>query len=293
MIMKRLILFIALSFSISSFSQNEFFPDDSASWTGSYITWCGPGCAMGGWIQVTNNTISPDSIVGSYSYKKLNYSYNDFNLYHYALYRIDTLEEQLWWIPQDSTTEFMFFDFDEAYMLGDTISIPHYLYLNNFQISNWIIGSIDSTEINGSYYKEWNLNWGEEMTISERLINSKGFPFLQSFYFETQYNLACYQESEIGLLGNCPWNEYNFGSFEGNEAEIFSIYPNPSSGPVTFLFENTQERNIEIYNAQGSLIMFSVCNTNQLELDVNLPDGLYVVKVRSNQTCQTEKFIIE
>ena len=291
--MKELLLSFLLSISFNSFSQNDFLPSDSASWTGTQVTYCGaPNCVMASWLQVYDDTLSSDSIVGLYSYEVLKYRHDTTFSSHYGLYRVDTLEAQIWWIPRDDTLEYMFFDFDETYSIGDTISIPYYLYVESFQISNMVIQDIDSLLIDGVYYKEWNLSGEGDITICERLLSSNCFPFLSKYFFETEYTLMCYQESQVGYLGTCPWNEYNFGEMETFSDQQFTIHPNPSNGQFTFHSKALGPLEFSLFDLSGKFVSTDRIKPNEL-ISVDLKPGVYIYQLKSESSFSSGKLIIE
>ena len=107
------------------------------------------------------------------------------------------------------------------------------------------------------------------------------------------FKLACIQE----LLPDDPVNIEN--PELGNEA--LSVYPNPSSGAflLEFELENKSVCSARIINAQGVLIKevftqieFS-SGVHQVELNAQLPAGLYFLKVNLGSQEFTQKVIIE
>ncbi|MBX7204126.1 MAG: T9SS type A sorting domain-containing protein [Bacteroidia bacterium] len=86
-------------------------------------------------------------------------------------------------------------------------------------------------------------------------------------------------------------------SSEGSN--IFSLFPNPSSGNVTLLFEAIAEEQFEIsfFNILGSRIYsesfssFAGVNTKRIQLPV-LPDGMYHVVLTSKQGYSLSKIVI-
>lgn len=72
----------------------------------------------------------------------------------------------------------------------------------------------------------------------------------------------------------------------------YSVFPNPNSGQFTIQgIENGAT--ISILNSQGQL-MFEQKETTESNLSLNLefPDGMYFIKVQSNDVIQTERVII-
>ncbi|MBR4911741.1 MAG: T9SS type A sorting domain-containing protein [Bacteroidales bacterium] len=66
------------------------------------------------------------------------------------------------------------------------------------------------------------------------------------------------------------------------------IYPNPAQNQLNITFDDIQ--NIEIYDLLGN-IMFSESNPDSRINISSLPQGVYVVKIITDNECHTEKFI--
>ena len=85
------------------------------------------------------------------------------------------------------------------------------------------------------------------------------------------------------------------GINESNQSEIFSVFPNPSSGIVSILLKNNKENNIiKIYNYLGEEIFKT--NTSLPNLNINLSqysNGMYFIEVNDNSSVkQIQKLII-
>ena len=73
---------------------------------------------------------------------------------------------------------------------------------------------------------------------------------------------------------------------------LFSIYPNPSTGKFNIVFSNQQQiTSVEIYNLFGESV-FQKQNTNEIDLS-SAAKGIYFVKVYAGEKIYTEKIIVE
>ena len=73
---------------------------------------------------------------------------------------------------------------------------------------------------------------------------------------------------------------------------LFSIYPNPSTGKFNIEFSNQQQiTSVEIYNLLGESV-FQKQNTNEIDLS-SAAKGIYFVKVYAGEKIYTEKIIVE
>jgi len=70
-----------------------------------------------------------------------------------------------------------------------------------------------------------------------------------------------------------------------------SLYPNPAKNQITILGLD-QLSNLEIYTLSGVKVN-SAMVSNEMSIDVNLPSGIYLVKITSDTVSTTKKLIIE
>lgn len=77
----------------------------------------------------------------------------------------------------------------------------------------------------------------------------------------------------------------------------FSVYPNPTSGSITVdVFGGNKLEKTEVYDISGKLVFAqenSSGSFNSDDLELNLPQGYYLVKVYSNQGTSTKKLVIK
>ena len=84
-------------------------------------------------------------------------------------------------------------------------------------------------------------------------------------------------------------------SLAKNEVEGFSIYPNPVSfGSFVVNSNNTNLKEIYIYNVLGSQVFRQSFNSNKLEVNIsNLDSGLYLVRVVEGINMSVNKLVIQ
>ena len=80
-------------------------------------------------------------------------------------------------------------------------------------------------------------------------------------------------------------------------SDLFSVYPNPSSGMIQLKLNNNQNStvDIEITNLNGQLVFSEKKNSfGNCLLNLNhLPKGLYLLKVKDDIYCQTDKIMLK
>jgi hypothetical protein len=76
----------------------------------------------------------------------------------------------------------------------------------------------------------------------------------------------------------------------------FKVYPNPSSGnfQLEMLYDNHQKSLlVTIYNLQGQVVYNQMLQPGDLVLNINVPDGLYLSKIISDNATHTELIAIQ
>jgi len=83
-------------------------------------------------------------------------------------------------------------------------------------------------------------------------------------------------------------------SVDEQDEFAFTVQPNPANDQVRIVLPNADQRNIEIYNAIGELVMQQQVNQMQCDFDIStLSAGMYFVKVNANGTSSTQRLVVE
>jgi len=74
-----------------------------------------------------------------------------------------------------------------------------------------------------------------------------------------------------------------------------SIYPNPATinGKITIETKTNESKEIEIYNVVGKKIFSTSISTKELILPNSVTAGIYMIKIRENNTSATRKLIVK
>jgi len=90
--------------------------------------------------------------------------------------------------------------------------------------------------------------------------------------------------------GGCDLN--TSGINENNNSEIFSVYPNPSSGIFTVTSQE-EITTIEIYNVLGEKIYKSEMRDKKYAIDLSgKAKGIYFVRIQSGDKISTQKILL-
>ena len=84
------------------------------------------------------------------------------------------------------------------------------------------------------------------------------------------------------------------------ESDSFNLWPNPSNGTVNISFDmaNTQDVEMELFNVMGELLSSRTYKNESASFNKNinfghLTDGVYFVKINSNNLKSIKKMIIQ
>ncbi len=80
---------------------------------------------------------------------------------------------------------------------------------------------------------------------------------------------------------------------EQTDNEFFSSYPNPSNGIVTLNFNDNSQKEINIYNNLGQLVLSKVSADQNIELNLVNQTGVFLVQVITENGQLTKKIIIQ
>ena len=103
---------------------------------------------------------------------------------------------------------------------------------------------------------------------------------------------AVYGDGDLGTPGEANGEALSLAK---NEIEGISIYPNPVAfGSFVITSNNTNLKEIYIYNILGSQVFRKSFNSNKLEVNIsNLDSGLYLVRVVEGINMSVNKLVIQ
>ncbi len=77
------------------------------------------------------------------------------------------------------------------------------------------------------------------------------------------------------------------------QPEGLSFYPNPvSNGKIYISSKSTLEKDITIFDVLGKVVLHTVVNAREVNIS-SLPPGVYIIKIREDETTATRKLIVK
>lgn len=92
---------------------------------------------------------------------------------------------------------------------------------------------------------------------------------------------------------NIYWNETIISSVQENYSSPFSVFPNPNNGQFQIEWGEEIVNRIEIFNLSGQLVYIeSINGQGSHSMDIDLPKGMYVLKMSGGKRISTQKIIL-
>lgn len=85
-----------------------------------------------------------------------------------------------------------------------------------------------------------------------------------------------------------------FIGVEENKSKSFKTYPNPTSSQINLLFDNVEDKTIQLIDVLGNVVLTEQNNSNNIQLNLsNYPKGVYFIKVTASNNSSTQKIIVQ
>jgi hypothetical protein len=97
-------------------------------------------------------------------------------------------------------------------------------------------------------------------------------------------NLSKSNINKINASGILPYNDL---------AASVQVYPNPTSRRITLVNEKLKVGKIELYNLFGGLVLQQAIISKTEELDLDVPGGVYFLKLIGEQGAVTKKIVVQ
>ena len=227
------------------------FPDSNAYWN-SYKSWMVNSNPPVGVDVIIWDWIVGDTVIGSFTYKKIKeYTYCQNNaattLGLAALLRQDSIQKKVFLFNGHGDT--LLYDFNLS--VGDTI--PKW-YINTTYPQNKI-SSIDSILIGTTYRKRFNISMGGccgPQSLIEGIGSTMGLFLPLDQGVEHGSTLQCFSHNGQTLYPNSTGScNFDVGINNIIHQNDFSISPNPTSGIFNVQMSKFENVQMEIYNVMG------------------------------------------
>lgn len=111
--------------------------------------------------------------------------------------------------------------------------------------------------------------------------------FVQTYVFTNSVTTCSNSASNSIVVSGCV----GLNNVTAN-ANGFVAYPNPTNGVFTLSFNNGLEKQITVTDVTGKVVYSTTSNLQTLDINIaNLANGIYSVKVQSNQTIEVIKVV--
>ncbi len=284
---KWLIGIALLNIQITAYSQ--YFIDDNKEWAivSTYSTKSNPK-----WT--TYYKFMGDSTINGFTYHKLYHS-TDSNQVNWTL-------NSFWWERNDS----IFRRCQNNGNLNDTIILMYDFNLqeeDTFRIDEyeWMkVDSIRYLEWGGSIRKHWFFSYyGIFITWVEGVGSLENFSCPAGYLNSLSESLLCFYENE-NVVYHSPSHTDCYvytgvPSIKKNQ-EFINIFPNPATNKLTLNTYNFQllPFTFQLYDMQGSIQREGKITNMQAEINVvDLPRGLYVLKIVTDKQMITKKVVLQ
>lgn len=306
--MRILLIIIWTTFFIpNTYSQGYHpLPETNATWLHTWHHW--------DWSHPDGEQIiftDGDTTINSINYTKIEEKTIWPNMFTSADYlaaiRNDSINMKAYVVPKDSISEFLLYDFSLNVL--DTIKNVFCLEYDggvmssNPPLVDYVIQSIDSFEIAGSYHKvvsvlntspgAMTVKWFEGYGSNHGLFGSRGFPTV-SFWQEwncMKNGLTSYAkvEDSVTLAGwECPITL----SVPQLVKVSISLYPNPTSNELIVLSNNAHFLEILISSPNGEIVYRENSSFQKSEIStVFWKPGVYTVNIISENGAKYQKKI--
>lgn len=269
-------------------AQNFHFPDSNAIWS----------------VYNEKYFIVGDSLFDAKIYKKILFTTDSIvgNGIIFALFREDTISNQVFAIPSGEFSENLLYDFSLS--LNDITTVYPISFSYYYGPVTISIDQIDSILINGQYRKRYFVKGVDQNSnLPEYWIEGIGSTFgilnsgitgvkITDIYYPT---LLCF-EQEGNLLYQNPdfidcYEPYPIGIAE-NESPIIQVFPNPTKNNVK-IKSNELIIEYKVFSSHGQLIENNYVKSKEFSMDISdYQQGMYFLYLKQNNGKVVKKITV-
>lgn len=273
--MRNILVFFLFVFLVKTNSFCQSLPDTSATWTIASVGW-------GSYFANETFEITGDTTINSTIYKSVYTTkdsiYNPLISNYFCAMRESN--NKWYFIPADSTKEFMLYDFDVQ--KGDVVTINNPWCCGVSQLN---VFDVDSIELNGSYYKIIEIGFYDKPSGQPYIFDHwiEGIGSTMGFYLsglnimDSGSQLLCFHINDTLIYLNSPDGTCGYlstGIKKNSSISELKLSPNPVFDKLSIISDFDFQ--IEIYDYLGKKIISS----DKKQIDVSyLVKGIYIVKI--------------
>jgi len=306
---KLLLAFLILGFSLSSFAQKIHFTDTTNIWRELHPQYNAPYPEL---LYYNTYSFIRHSTIDSVDYKLFNFGEEYLGVAPGGSFfiREDTILKKVFVRDLTGDSDLVLMDYNLN--VGDTFTTPN---------NQFVVIAIDSTLINSVWYKVWSFSeefpyeWGPyTINVIEGIgcIQDPSYMLwdLSGCVECTPPSMYCFSNNGItpplippvSFLNNTT-SCSTFPALHTNQLQPshdkMTLYPNPATTSLTIqstcqlTIQSTNQpiNQIAITNLLGQTLYTQNYNTGQIQIDVsNLPTGMYFVKINGSEV---RKFVKE
>jgi hypothetical protein len=305
--MNRIFTILALLAAINSANAQNYysFPLENSRWSNQHRSY-----TLDEWFIPTYTTEwvnnfcanGNDTTINTINYKQIDLCNNSSSSYFGALrYNIG----QVFFVPQDSTSEFLLYDFSmdagesvDVIMMNGNAEWPSV----DYSMTNVTVQNVDTITVNGTERRR--LDMGGAFWI-EGIGNTFGLfmePWMNvSMYFR---ELVCASENDTIVYDHYSFPQYLEQGMPGtcdltlaldensHDNILLSVFPNPTQGVFT-ISTPTQVGEVTLFDAAGTIQYKSHITTGELKVSSkNLSPGIYLIHFENGENVATKRLVI-
>ena len=218
-----------------------------------------------------------------------------------AFIREDTITKKVYQIANNFTFPQEDLLLDYSLSVGDTLKN---VFTANFGYGNGEIDSITNLILaNGDTCNVLHFDYqfipvgSLEANFMIEGIGAPGGIYNPFYYLglsgvQNETTIVCYSENGIDLFGSCSYPNYYTSVQDINNSTNINIHPNPTSRQLTITIKETvNNASVSIRNNLGQLILSERFDGKEVQLNLDVPKGIYFLQLAINGEIITKKII--
>jgi len=154
--------------------------------------------------------------------------------------------------------------------------------------------TITGTNTNFNAFSTVSLSFSENPF---EIINSSNVNVISSTVLEAQFALQSTSSAGLwdvhvdDLLLENAFTVLLVSGIAGNNIDVVKVYPNPAS--QRFYLENADGSEVSVFNSKGEMLVMQKINSEKQEINISqFTSGMYLVRIRANETTRVEKLLV-